>query len=75
MLRFGYDETNGQVIGDISLTGQLYYENRPQGQSFYASTERGITEEAETLVNQITKEWSDIPGVYDNPEQWTVRIS
>ena len=75
MLRFGYDETNGTVIGDISVTGQLYYQDKPQGQSFHASNEYALLRLADARIEQFRTDCGSMfDYIYPDKSGWSMRI-
>jgi len=47
------DEPRGGIIGAISLTGQLYYQGRPQGPGLIATTDEGLLEQARALKHAL----------------------
>jgi len=47
------DEPAGVLIGPITLTGQLYYQGRPQGPGLIATTDEGLLEQARALKHAL----------------------
>ena len=47
------DEPRGVLIGAISLTGQLYYQGRPQGPGLIAATAEELLEQARELKHAL----------------------
>ena len=47
------DEPRGVLIGVISLTGQLYYQGRPQGPGLIAATAEGLLDQARDLKHAL----------------------
>ena len=47
------DEPTGVLIGAISLTGQLYYQGRPQGPGLIATTAEGLLDQARDLKQAL----------------------
>ena len=49
----GCDEVAGIVIGPITLTGQLYYQGRPQGPGLIAADAEGLLDQARDLKRSL----------------------
>ena len=47
------DEPTGGIIGPIALTGQLYYQGRPQGPGLIATDAEGLLEQARELKHGL----------------------
>ena len=47
------DEPTGVIIGPITLTGQLYYQGRPQGHGLIAATAEELLEQARELKHAL----------------------
>jgi hypothetical protein len=75
MLRNGFDQPNGIIIGGDFYTGRLYYGDRPQGGKFYADTEAELIAQARQQKHQIIRD-NHMPGVniYPDDSQWQLRI-
>ena len=73
MIRHGYDETNGIVIGEIEKTGKLFYDNREQ-RKFYGKNDREIIAEGKKILDTIKQENGNLFKKIYPDEKWEVRI-
>lgn len=71
MVRNGYDEVSGIVIGGDSVRWTLYYEGRQQGGSHYSDSYDEAKEQAEQLVKEYREEYKNI-GLFVN-DAWEMR--
>ena len=47
------DEPTGVLIGPIAITGQLYYQGRPQGHGLIAADAEGLLDQARALKHAL----------------------
>jgi hypothetical protein len=76
MLRNGYDETNGVVIGGDFYTGKVYYDGRCLTSfKHFAETEEELMEWARTIKHRAIEEaaltWGNL---YPDDSKWELRI-
>ncbi len=64
------DDTNGVIVGAYNLVGQLYYQDRPQSQQFYAAADEGLQEMA---MNRKAELMAENPEIY-RIDGWELRI-
>lgn len=70
MTKFGLDDVNGEVIGDILKRGKLFYDGRQQGRDFYAPNDAELIAKGAELKDKLL---SSMPFIY--PEKlWEIRI-
>lgn len=73
MNRWGYDDVNGTVIGGNWLSGKVFYDGRPQSQTFTADTEQELIILAKNKMNTLKSENCPI-GLYPDNSKWELRI-
>jgi len=74
MLRWGYDETKGTIIGGYYSTGQLYYDGRSQGGLFHAPTSTKLMEKAQSKIMEYKKEFCGHPCyLYADDTKWQLK--
>ena len=74
MLRWGYDETRGQIIGGYSVSGQLYYDGRPQGGIINADTEKDLMAQAKIEIQAFKNEFCGHPCyLYEDDTKWEIK--
>ncbi len=64
------DDVKGEIIGEIMLVGQLYYQDRPQGGRLYANTTGELLNMAKDRKRELINE---NPMIY-RTDEWTLRI-
>lgn len=64
------DDAGGIVVGAFCITGRLYYQDRPQSQQFYATTEDKLRAMAADRKSRLI---SENPLIY-RTDEWTLRI-
>lgn len=64
------DDVNGLIVGDVVMTGILYYQERPQSQQFYAKDRDSLLKIAMDRKKELIQE---NPLIYSTDE-WTMRI-
>jgi hypothetical protein len=69
------EEVNGQIIGGDFLTGQLFYDNRPQRHPFYGNTDEELVEKAKKIKADLIAENSGFPCyLYQDDSKFELRI-
>lgn len=64
------EDTSGVIVGAYNLAGQLYYQDRPQSQQFYATTDQ----ELQTMAADRKRELlADNPEIY-KADGWELRV-
>jgi hypothetical protein len=64
------DDVVGDVVGDMMIVGVLYYQDRPQSQKIYASSQDLLVELAKERKNELITE---SPLIYKS-DGWSLRI-
>ena len=64
------DDTNGVIVGGFVSVGRLYYQDRPQSQQFYATTEQELQAMAADRKRELL---TDNPEIY-RTGSWELRI-
>lgn len=64
------EDTSGVIVGAYNLAGQLYYQDRPQSQQFYATTEQELQTTAADRKRELL---TDNPEIY-RTGCWELRI-
>lgn len=64
------DDTSGVIVGAYNLVGQLYYQDRPQSQQFYATTEQELQTMAADRKQELL---TGNPDIY-RTDGWDLRI-
>lgn len=63
------DDVNGTIIGEVKLTGKLFYNGKQQGPTFFHETEQGLKGFAEKYIQNLKKELGEVyPMIYNNGE-------
>ena len=68
------DDVNGQIIGGDHVTGQLYYEDRPQRSQLYADDTDALRRQAADTLAQIKQECRHAFAEIYPRDAWTLRI-
>jgi len=72
---FKCEDVNGQVIGGSYSVGQVFYNDRHQGQQLYAVTEELLIEKANALISQYKKEDREFDlRLFQDDSLWTLKI-
>lgn len=74
MIRQGYDDVNGVIVGGDFICGQLFYDGRPQTQKFYADSEDELIEMARAKKREFIESVEGVLGVYEDDSLWQLRI-
>lgn len=64
------EDTSSVIVGAYNLAGQLYYQDRPQSQQFYATTEQELQAMAADRKQELL---TDNPEIY-RTGSWELRI-
>jgi hypothetical protein len=68
------DDVTGLVIGGDHVTGQLYYEDRPQHSQLYADDTDALRRRAADALAQIKRECGRAFADIYPRDAWTLRI-
>ncbi len=68
-VEFGYDVTDGVIIGGDYAVGKIYYGGRQQGPEIHTDTEHGCFKQCRKIVEQRKAE----PWV-NTGEDWEIRV-
>lgn len=74
MVRNGYDDVNGTIIGGDYVTGQLFYDGRAQTGTFYADSDDELIEMARTKKRELIASVEGVLGIYEDDSLWQLRI-
>lgn len=75
MIKFGRDLTNGVIIGDYTVTGKLFYEDREQSQNLIGSSEKEVLEKAQEQKDKWKSQMGEaFDWIYPNKDAWTVKF-
>jgi hypothetical protein len=74
MTRFGIDDVNGIVIGDIEITGKLFYDGRQQGNTLHAKDEVELRKLAVIEKERIKSEQGNEFKWLFREDIWELRI-
>ena len=74
MTRWGYDDVSGVVIGgnENTVEWKIFYDNRPQGEKHYSTTEYQAEKEGRGIIESLKAEFAGI--CYEDPKLWEIRI-
>lgn len=74
---FKDEEVNGAIIGDIMVTGYLFYgDKKAHYNQLYAYSEQELQEKATTLKNEMLEENKDIIWhLWPDASKWSLRIN
>lgn len=74
---FKDEEVNGVIIGDVMVTGYLFYgDKKANYKQLYAYSEQELQEKAITLKNQMLEENKDIIWhLWPDGDKWSLRIN
>ena len=76
MVRNGYDETQGTIIGGEYFTGKIFYDNRQQGNTITADTHEELIIQAEQIVSDYKEKFCGFPCyLYTDNSKWELRIN
>ena len=72
--RFGIDDVNGCVIGEITpVRGSLTYGGREQCQAVFGKTERQVKDMLVAKMEELKKKYSGV--CYDTGEKWEIHYA
>jgi hypothetical protein len=74
MTRFGIDDVNGIVIGDIEITGKLFYDGRQQGNTLHGKDEVELRKLAVIEKERIKSEQGNEFKWLFREDIWELRI-
>jgi len=72
MVKWGYDDVNGIIVGGNELHGRIFYDNRQQGNDLYADSENELKTIANDKIESLKKEYAGI--CYCDGKEWELRI-
>lgn len=74
---FKDEDVNGVIIGDVMVTGYLFYgDKKANYKQLYAYSEQELQEKATTLKNEMLEENKDIIWhLWPDASKWSVRIN
>lgn len=75
MVRNGYDDVNGVIIGGDYVSWQLFYDGRPQGQKQSAANDDEAIEMAEQRCKELKVEFGGFPCYLYPDDKWEVRLA
>ena len=69
------EDANGTVIGEVLITGQVFYDGRPQGPQVYGVDMPEVRENAERVINLLKRDCGQaLAYIYPNESSWELRI-
>jgi hypothetical protein len=75
MVRGGYDDVRGVIIGGDYVSWRLYYDDRPQGGTEYADSEEEAVSAGRLLCSRLKREFCGWPCyLYPDNSKWEVRV-
>lgn len=75
MIRHGYDETNGIVIGELTASYRIYYDNRKQHEwTDRLMSDRKAKEKAQKWINKQKEEGEMLFNRLYPEKKWEIKI-
>ena len=75
MNRWGYDDVNGEVVGDITIKCRLFYDGKQQKNDFYAKNDKEAMDKALNIKHKLLKEFGGHPCyLYQDNNKWELRM-
>ena len=56
------------------ITGRLFYDGTPIGELVKRDTRDAVIERLEHVKRQLTSDWACVPGVFEDPDAWRIRV-
>jgi hypothetical protein len=74
MIQNNLDFTRGVIVGGNYVSGQVYFDGRPQGDKLYANSEEELVQLAQQRIKSLTDEFSGWPCYLYKGDKWELRI-
>ena len=68
------DDVRGEIIGDITFSGNLYYDGRQQGKTLTANSEAELIKMAKDAIKKFKDEFSGFPTYLYPEDKWEFKI-